>query len=359
MKTWSLALALIDGVGPVSYQKLVETFGSPREALKASRDELKKVPGLKGKALIEITSGAWKKKLETTLRTMNTHSISFVVPQEDPYPSRLKELPHPPPVLFYQGQLESLEKPCITMVGTRNPSHYGRDMAQKLASGLAREGFTVVSGLARGIDTAAHKGALETGITVAVVGTGLDMVYPPENTSLARKILEKGGAILSLFPPGTPPERGNFPRRNFIMAALTLGVVVIEAGKKSGAVITAHYARDLGRPVMGLPGLAGSSRSSGVHGLIKEGAHLIENLQDILKILGAPAPKATGGGETPSLNSQEETVWEALSGGPLPPEIIAEKCNLSLQEIYALLLQMEMKGLIARGAGNVYERRGM
>lgn len=361
MKNWILALTLVDGVGPVTYHKMVKTLGSPRAALEAPTEELEEIPGLKKKALQAITTGVWKEKLESTLKALEKDSISFVTLQEDLYPPRLKELPHPIPLLFYQGSLEALHSPCITVVGTRAPSHYGRDMAHRLASGLAQEGFTVVSGLARGIDTAAHRGALETGKTVAVVGTGLDRVYPPENRVLATKILENGGSLLSPFPPGTPPDRGNFPRRNFIMAALAQGVVVIEAGRKSGAVITAHYARDLDRPVMGLPGLAGASHTSGVHSLIKEGAHLIENLQDILEILGVSVHgvQTSRKQEAPSLDPQEQALWETLAGGPLPPEIIAERCNLSLQEIYTILLQMEMKGLVASRRGNTYERRAL
>ncbi len=359
MSTWILALALVDGVGPVSFQRIVEVMGSPQKALEASEKELAGIPGLKKKAIQDITSGAWEKRLEATIEAMEKFSISLVTLQGDRYPSMLKALPHPPPVLFYRGNLEVLKAPCITVVGTRTPSHYGKDMAHKLALGLAKEGFTVVSGLARGIDTAAHRGALKGGKTVAVVGTGLDRVYPPENVPLAREIVEKDGALISLFPPGTPPDRGNFPRRNFIMAALARGVVVIEAGKKSGAVITAHHARDLGRPVMGLPGLAGASHTSGVHSLIKEGAHLIENLRDILEILGSRVHdvQVQGQGEPPPLTPQEEDVWNILAGGPLPPEIIAEKCHMTLQDIYTLLLTMEMKGLVARRRGNTYERR--
>ncbi len=357
MKVWSLALTLVDGVGPVSFHKLVKALGSPKKALEAEGEDLERVPGIKKSTIREISTGLWKEKLEACLKSMETHAISYTTWDEEDYPSRLKETPSPPPVLFYQGTLSALESPCITIVGTRKPSYYGRDMATRIARDLAREGFSVVSGLARGIDTAAHKGAIMAGKTVAVVGTGLDKVYPPENAPLAQEIINKEGAILSIFPPGTPPERGNFPRRNQIMAALAHGVVVIEAGRKSGAVITARYARELNRPVMGLPGPAGSSRTSGVHGLIKEGAYLIEGAEDILKILGTQPVSRGKGGENLRLSPREEALWEILSAGPLPAEIIAEKCQMTLQETYALLLEMEMKGLVASRRGGTYERR--
>ncbi len=358
MRHWSLALALVDGVGWVSYHRMVKALGSPQRVLEAPEGELGQIAGLNRKAIQGIVTGQWKEKLQNTLEELERHSINFVTCHDETYPEKLRDLPHPPPVLFHQGDLEPLKAPCVTVVGTRTPSSYGRDMASKMARGLAQQGITVISGLARGIDTAAHLGALERGKTVAVVGTGLDTVYPPENRSLAGKIKKERGSILSPFPPGTPPERGNFPRRNLIMAALAQGVVVIEAGRRSGAVITAQYARELGRPIMGLPGLAGSAQTSGVHRLIKEGAHLIENLQDILDVLGAGG-KAPEPEEEVVMQEKEKAVWDTLAGGPLPPEIIAERCNLTLQEVYAILLEMEMKGLVAGRRGNTYERRGI
>ncbi len=358
MRHWSLALALIDGVGYVSYHRMVKAIGSPQGVLEAQEEELRQIPGLSKKALQEVVSGRWEEKLQNTLKRLKAHSIEFVSCEEETYPERLRDLSHPPPILFYQGDLRVLKAPCVTVVGTRSPTPYGRDMTAKVAQGLAQQGITVISGLARGIDTAAHLGALKGGATAAVVGTGLDMVYPLENLPLAREIGEKGGTILSPFPPGTPPEKGNFPRRNLIMAALAWGVVVIEAGRKSGAVITASHAKELGRPVMGLPGLVGSAQTSGVHRLIKEGAHLIEKVQDILDILGTQGRSEEAEREV-TMEGKEREIWDTLAGGPLPPEIIAERCNLTLQEVYSILLQMEMKGLVTSRRGSTYERRGI
>ena len=357
-KEWSLALSLVPGVGGTLYKRLTGSLGSPQAVLESSPENLKGLPRIGPKITDDILSSSWQKRTEKVLQVMRAKDIQYVTIEEEEYPQRLTKLPSPPPVLFFKGNLKVLNALTLTIVGTRNASRYGMDMAFSLASDLASAGLTIISGMARGIDTAAHRGALESGITAAVVGSGLDVTYPPENTSLSIEIVEKGGAVASPFPPETPPERGNFPRRNLVMAALTDGVLVIEAGKKSGAIMTAHYARKMGKIIFALPGTVGSSKTKGVHTLIKEGAHLIEEASDILHFLslGIETEKRVKKRE-PSMDEKEEKIWNALEEGPLPIEVLMEKCSVTLQEIYSLLLQMELKGLVTSQAGNIYERR--
>jgi len=358
-KEWALSLSLVPGVGGKLYLKLTETLGSPQNILQASKEELESVPGVGPRIAQAILSPELRGKTYRVLEILGKRGIQYVVLWEEGYPPALRELSSPPPVLFFKGDLQPLKAPSITVVGTRNASRYGMDMAFNLAQDLSQAGFTIISGLARGIDTAAHRGALQTGKTVAFVGSGLDRIYPPENIPLAREIVEKGGAVISPFPPETPPEKGNFPRRNLLMASLASGVLVVEAGEKSGAVMTARLAQNLGKTLFALPGPAGSPRTKGVHSLIKQGAFLIEEAGDILEILrpGASSKKETKIKKPIAMDEREGKVWEALEEGPLPVDIIVEKCNLSLQEAYTLLLEMELKGLVTSRGGNTYERR--
>ncbi len=357
-KTWALALSLVPGVGGATYKRLTHSLGSPEAVLHASRAELEDIPKIGPKVVEGILSCRWEKEVQRMLQILETQGIRYVAVEEEGYPVRLKALPSPPPILFFKGHLNSLKTSTLTIVGTRDASRYGMGMAFSISRELALSGLTIVSGMARGIDTAAHRGALETGETVAIVGSGLDSIYPLENTQLSLRIEEKGGAVISPFPPGTPPERGNFPRRNLIMAALTDGVLVVEAGEKSGALMTARYAKKLERNVFALPGPVGSRRTRGVHALIKEGAHLVEDASDVLEIMN-PRNSKREAKEVKSIfmTVEERKIWDTLEEGPLPVELIMERCNLSLSEIYALLLEMELKGLVTVERGNIYERR--
>jgi DNA processing protein len=356
-KEWSIFLSLAPGVGAKTYSRLITALGSAKAVFEASKRELEAIPGIRPSVIETLLSpGTLLEKGEKVLRDLQEQKIGYITLGQEGYPLSLKTIPYPPPVLYCKGDSSILKEPCFTVVGTRGASPYGLDMAFNLSRGLAHAGLVIISGLARGIDTAAHRGALSTGTTAAFLGSGLDSLYPPENRRLAQSIVEKGGAIFSPYPLETPPERGHFPRRNLLMAALGTGVLVVEAGEKSGALMTVHYARNMGKEIFALPGPVGPSRTKGVHILIKEGAHLIEDTQDILNILHIKGKKAP---EKPPMSETEKRVWETLEEGALPIEVLMEKCDLTLQEAYSLLLQMELKGLVASGGGNIFMRRAL
>lgn len=271
------------------------------------------------------------------------------------YPPSLKNIEEPPSTLYIKGEI--LQGPCLAIVGTRRCSAYGKQVALEIAAGLAETGFAVVSGMAKGIDTYAHKGCLEAGgKTIAVLGTGLDeeSIYPQENLKLSQEIIEKEGCLMSEYPPGTPGYKSNFPTRNRIISGLSLGVLVVEAKLGSGSLITANWARQQKRKVFAVPGPIHAANSKGTHLLIKSGAILVENANDILKELGL---KCTSSdltqkiqGETP----QENRVLEVLKEKPLHVEKIIEATGLPVSKILSILVTMEIKGQIRNLGGNVY-----
>ena len=282
-----LGLRSIPGVGIVLGQRLLQRFGSPGAVFKASFQDLVAVKGITA-AMAQAIAGFrdWD-KLEERLAQLTAQGAEMVTQDDPRFPAGLPLIPYPPPLLYIKGTLTPADSLAVAIVGTRGASYYGLKAARRLAGALAARGVTVVSGLARGIDTAAHQGALEmSGRTLAVLGCGLDVVYPPENLKLYQEIPEHG-ALVSEFPLGTPPEARNFPIRNRIISGLALGVVVIEAGVKSGTAITVRYALDQGREVFAVPGPIDSPTSTGPHRLIQEGAKLVQDVEDILNELPA------------------------------------------------------------------------
>ena len=287
-----LGLRSIPGVGIVLGQRLLQRFGSPGAVFKASFQDLAAVRGITP-AMAQAIAGFrdWD-KLEERLAQLTAQGAEMVTQDDPRFPAALKLIPYPPLLLYIKGTLTPADSLAVAVVGTRGASYYGLKAARRLAGALAARGVTVVSGLARGIDTAAHQGALEmSGRTLAVLGCGLDVVYPPENLKLYQEIPEHG-ALVSEFPLGTPPEARNFPIRNRIISGLALGVVVIEAGVKSGTAITVRYALDQGREVFAVPGPIDSPTSTGPHRLIQEGAKLVQDVEDILQRTPGPAPGA-------------------------------------------------------------------
>lgn len=273
------------------------------------------------------------------------------------YPPALKEIADPPLVLYFQGELNFVKSLLLAVVGSRNASAYGKLQARKLAESLAALGVTVVSGLARGIDMSAHQGALEGGgSTIAVLGSGLDHIYPPENENLARRIMGHG-AVISEFPLGTPPNAWNFPRRNRIISGVSLGVIVIEAGAKSGALITAKFALEQGREVFALPGLPGSKTSEGSNELIQAGAKLVQEIGDVLEEF----PYLSFRESSPSANPKErieETILASLENRK-PGKMIehlAQETRLPVEQLAGVLLILETKGLVSRLPGNLYAK---
>jgi DNA processing protein len=358
-----LALRGISGVGPVLFHRLVQAFGSPAQVFQTPPAELRGLRGISA-ALAQAILGFqhWDRVEEhlSRLRTFGAEVLTF----DDPgYPVRLKEIPFPPPLLFVKGEIKPEDSFALAVVGTRGATYYGKKTCRSLAKELARRGVTVVSGLARGIDTAAHQGALEGGgRTLAVLGCGLDVVYPPENLELYGRIQESG-ALVSEYPLGTPPEAHNFPRRNRIISGLSLGVLVVEAGVKSGTQITAHCALEQGREVLAVPGPINSPTSVGPHRLIQTGAKLVQDVDDILAELpkvGAPVKPRTGAaseapvGPRPVLFRVGDPLLPLLGAEPLQLEELVQASRLPASDVMSRLTLLELQGLVRELPGKCY-----
>jgi DNA processing protein len=348
-----LSLLIVPGIGPVLRKRLIEAFHSPQRVFEATEKELLSVEGMNHKtvkALKGIDPFKTGKELLQKVKATGSDLITLFDPR---YPSNLRQIPDPPLVLFYKGSLQEEDSRSIAIVGSRKATPYGREFAKNLAFQLAQAGLTIVSGLARGIDTEAHVGALEAGgRTFGVLGSGIDRIYPPENEELARRIIQRG-AILSEFLPGTPPEKWNFPQRNRIISGLTLGVVVVEASEKSGALITASLALEQGRSVFAVPGMPGSWAARGTNRLIKEGANLVEGPEDILEEILPQVPALKRKEERPK-SPLEKLILEFLQEGPKHVDEISRFLKKSPQETLGLLLKMELEGLVRELPGKVF-----
>ncbi len=291
-----------------------------------------------------------RQNLQREWRLVKKHKVNVISIFDRDYPEILKNIYSPPIILYVKGNIAPQDKTAVAFVGSRKASHYGINMCQKLSAGLAGLGATIVSGLARGIDSAAHNGALSSeGRTLAVLGNGLAAVYPPENKRLADEIVHSG-ALISEFPMETPPYRQNFPIRNRIISGLSLGVIIVEAAKKSGALITAACALEQGRDVFAVPGKAGIATSMGTHRLIKEGARLVENIDDIIDELNlisfATDTSSNAKANGTKLNTLERKIYDILSDEPEHIDDIMQKAELPVSEVMTLLLKLEVKRLI-------------
>ena len=279
-KFW-IALISVDGVGSVGFKNLVDAFGNPRNVFNASHQSLTVIPGIGRKTAANVKDFNGWQKAEEELKLLKSYDARLITYQDSLYPRGLLNIYDFPPFLYVKGSLKE-DDVNIAVVGSRTASTYGKFSTERLCRELAINGITVVSGMARGIDSAAHKGALAgKGRTIAVLGCGLDTIYPPENKELYEEIVSKG-AVITEYPFGTPPSGSNFPARNRIISGISLGVVVVEANEKSGSLITAKLALEQGREVFAVPGSIDSAGSRGTHKLIKQGAILIENVHDIL-----------------------------------------------------------------------------
>lgn len=277
-------LSSLPGIGSVRSQQLLELFGSPRNLWYAKKRELEKVHFLTGGMINQITGFPLKVLAEKHLETIHKYNIRVVRIIDESYPLLLKNIYDPPIVIYVRGILDADEK-AIAVVGSRNATAYGNIIAGVLAGEITRQGITVVSGMAKGIDSSAHKGALKSGgKTIAVLGCGPDIVYPPENHQLMERIIHSG-AIITEYVPGTPPIRGNFPARNRIISGISMGVAVVEANEKSGSLITAEFALEQGREVFAVPGNVNSGNSTGTNRLIRDGAKIVTDVKDIFEEL--------------------------------------------------------------------------
>ncbi len=362
MKKYWLALTMIEGLGPVKLSRLLKIFKNPESIWKASSSELKKT-GLNNKDSKNLLKQREEIDPEILLNKLKRHKIDYLTLTDSDYPDLLKEIYDPPPVIYYKGRIEIFnEAPAVAMVGSRRSTPYGRKVATRMAYELSKHDIIVVSGLARGIDTAAHQGILNNeGKTAAVLGSGLDYIYPPENRDLFKEI-QNDGVVISEFPPGTRPLPGNFPRRNRIISGLCLGVVVVEAPEKSGSLITANLAPEQGREVMAVPGNIDRSRSRGTNDLIKKGAKIVTDVEDILEELFIYNEVQEDKNATiyPHLNEDENKIISIIQdNGEIHINEIIKISGIKAAKVNTLLLKLELKGIIDRGVGKKYSFKGL
>jgi DNA processing protein len=367
METWSqkrhvwLALLLVPGLGNIACKNLLKRFGSPEHIFGASLSDLMEVEGVRKTTARKILNREFSADPSETLMRIEKCGAR-IIPYGDPhYPPALREIHDPPMLLYVKGKDIPQNLTFIAVVGSRNPTHYGIKSAEKLGQGLARRGLGVVSGMARGIDSAAHWGCLRgKGFTVAVLGTGIDIVYPRSNGKLVHQIIQKG-AVISEFPIGTPPEPKNFPIRNRIISGLSRGVAVVEANKKSGSLITAALGLEQGREIFAVPGSIYSFKSTGCHFLIKQGARLIETADDVLEELGlnydfVPKKDTFKERPTPPLDDPEKAVYDLIGDYPIHIDQIARQGNLEPGEASSILMKLELKGIIRQLPGKMFVR---
>ncbi len=338
---------------------LLKHFGSARAAWGAGVKELARVPGLRPKDPEKIVHNRAKLDPAKEAAKLRHAGIDFICYDQPGYPENLLQIFDPPPVIFIKGSLKPADNLAIAVIGSRKPSPYGLLVAEKLAKDLAAVGVTVVSGMARGIDTAGHKGALAGGgRTIAVLGSGLDVIYPRENKRLMDKITASG-AVISEYPLGTPPEHWHFPARNRIISGLSLGTVVTEAAERSGALITSDFALDQGRDVMAVPGNIVNPLSRGPHKLIKQGARLIEGAADIIEELGLerlfPIQEVKADGKV-KMSEEEKALYNLLSLEPVSLDELIDRTGFPAQKVLAALAYLEIKGFTRQMPGKLYIR---
>jgi DNA processing protein len=357
-------LSLVSGVGPRLRRALVERFGSASAALDAAPSDLGEVEGIGAKLAGRIALARRELDAQAVLADCRQRGIDLLTDADPTYPPMLREIHDPPGVLFIRGRLLPEDALAIAIVGSRHASHYGLTVAEQLAGSLARAGLTIVSGLARGIDGAAHRGALAAGgRTLAVLGSGLDNIYPPEHAALAADVAAHG-ALISEAPPHSPPVAGAFPQRNRIITGLSLGVIVVEASVKSGALISARHAMEQGREVFAVPGRIDNRLAHGCHRLIRDGAKLVETADDVLEELGPLVqPIMTTAGQEirdPAelkLNEQESAVLACLGSEPIVVDALVAASGLSVPQVLSTLSALEMRRLVRRLEGGRVVRR--
>ena len=374
MISW-IALNMTPGVGPRAATKLLERFGSADAVFHGRRTELEALR-LKPETVESLIKREFHERASGELDRVKQLGGDILILDDGSYPALLREIDDPPPVLYVKGDWQAcFEQPCVGVIGSRTCSTYGENSSEMLARDLASRGITVVSGLARGIDAAAHKGAIQgKGRTIAVMGTGLDSVYPRENTGLVREILSNGGCLVTQFPLGTPPLKDNFPYRNRIISGLSLGVLIVEASERSGSLITARLAMEQNREVMAVPGNITSGNSFGTNYLIKSGAKLVQQWQDVVAELPSDISAAIlppqlersrpENAERPQelipadLNDNERTLWSLLAADePTHIDVLLESSGLSFGDLNNALVSLDIRDLIRVLPGKNYARR--
>ena len=389
-------LNLIPGIGNHTIRRLLAAFGSAEKSLAATSEELAQIDGLIPDVRQQLIDGRSRAPLAQELELIEQHQCHIVTLNDESYPPLLKQISDPPVLLYIAGQLLIVDTLSVAIVGSRSPTEYGKTISQQLSHQLAARGITVVSGFARGIDTCAHRGALEAGgRTVAVFGCGLSIMYPETNQALAAEII-KSGALVSEFPMTMPPRGANFPRRNRVISGLTLGTLVVEASDRSGSLITARHAAEQGREVFAVPGQIFSNVSQGTHSLINQGATLINSVDDILDALPQdytgilrqePAtrqptprrdlgskrsdrtihPQSTEAKSTPTsqsntqaelnLTPDEQAVLSTMEGSSVHIDQIARDTQLPIGKVSSLLVMLELKGIVQQLPGKQFVKK--
>jgi DNA processing protein len=355
-----LALGRIRGVGGVSFKKITARFADPAAVFRASAAELAEIEGLHRELIHSIANFNDWAEIDKEIQRARAAGIKMIPFSDAAYPGSLRAIADPPPLLYVKGELRDNDSKAIAIVGSRSASDYGRRIARDLARGLASFGFTVVSGMARGIDGMAHESALQAGgRTLAVLGSGVDRAYPPEHEMLYRRISESG-AVISELPMGARPIAFNFPARNRLISGLSLGVVVVEATEKSGSLITASLAAEQGREVFAVPGEAGASRSRGSHRLIRQGAKLVESVEDIIEEI-APQLSRNGDAAPASARSLPENsgpaarqIFALLKETSLQVDQVIEQSGLPAPQVLQVLLDLELQGFVCQTPGKIY-----
>lgn len=360
VRDW-LALWRVQGLGAATFARLLAAFPDVGQVFKASGAALREL-GVGEAVLAGLKAPDWK-AAESDLRWLEAQDHHLVRLSDAAYPQRLARLDTPPPLLFVVGDPEVLAHPQLAIVGARTPTPGGVDNAERFAEHLAGMGLGITSGLAAGIDAAAHRGALAAdGITVAVMGTGPDRIYPARNRDLAHQIAAQG-ALVTEFPPGSGVKADHFPRRNRIISGLSVGTLVVEAGLRSGSLITARYALEQGREVFAIPGSIHNPLAKGCHSLIRQGAKLVESARDVLEELPplVEPPAAERSAETQAvaepLDPEYEQVLEALGYDPTPVDLVVRRTGLTPAAVSSMLLVLELRGLVHAATGGRYARR--
>ena len=359
-----IGLSLVSGVGASRIRALLAQFGSAAAVMSASRTALTRVDGVGPQTAAAITQFDDYAAVDTQLERAAQIGATLIMPWDEGFPTRLRHIYDPPALLWMRGTLTPADDRAIAVVGTRRCTDYGKRQAHRLAQDLVRAGFTVVSGLAYGIDAAAHQGALHAGgRTLAVLGSGVNRIYPSKHKGLARSVIEQG-ALLSEYPLDTPPDASNFPERNRIVSGMTLGTLVVESHHKGGALITARLAVEQNREVFAVPGDVGRHAAVGTNQLIQRGhAKLVLDVEDILDELGMEPAATEATGEAPaedpvpeSLNAIEQQLYEALDSDPVHIDTLCADTGIDPSTALVYLLSLEFKGLVRQMAGKQFYR---
>ena len=354
LKFW-LGFNLVKGIGPAKLQAMLDYFGSVTAAWQAAPEQLRKI-GLDSRAVRTFMEMRQTLDLDAELARVETAGITLLTWDSPDYPAYLREIPNPPPLLYVQGELRESDQWAVAVVGTRRLTSYGRQVTRDLVAGLVRSNITVVSGLARGIDAVAHKTAVEmNGRTIAVLGSGLDCIYPAEHRQLAQRIVDGHGAVISDYGLGVQPEAKNFPPRNRIISGLSLGVIVVEAGERSGALITSKFALEQDREVFAVPGHINSPVSKGPNRLIQRGAKLVMSVDDVLEELNLTmVAEHTAVQMALPETAEEAELYGRLSHQPIHIDDLSRASGLSSQTVSSALTMMELKGLVQQVGGMKY-----